>query len=143
MKAAEIRVTYRKKNHSTPTVISSNVAQEIFRNSWQKDLELRERFKVMYLDMGNNVLGIHETSAGTLSGCLVDVRHVLAIALKVNACSIILCHNHPSGNLNASHQDIQITEKVREAGKILDVGVLDHIILTSEGYTSMTDEGQM
>ena len=143
MKAAEIRVTYRKKTHNTPVVVSSNVAHEIFRNSWQKDMELRERFKVMYLDMGNNVLGIHETSAGTLSGCLVDVRHVLAIALKVNACSIILCHNHPSGNLNASNPDLKLTAKIKEAGNLLDVTVIDHIILTAKGYTSLADEGQM
>jgi len=82
-------------------------------------------------------------SVGGLTGTIVDVRNILQTALKANACSVILAHNHPSGNPNPSDADIQITRRVNEAAKIMDIQVLDHLILLTEGYYSFADEGRM
>jgi len=82
-------------------------------------------------------------SVGGLTGTIVDVRNILQTALKANACSVILAHNHPSGNQNPSDADIQITRRVNEAAKIMDIQVLDHLILLTEGYYSFADEGRM
>jgi len=82
-------------------------------------------------------------SVGGLTGTIVDVRNILQTALKANACSVILAHNHPSGNPNPSEADIQITRRVNEAAKIMDIQVLDHLILLTEGYYSFADEGRM
>jgi len=77
---------------------------------------------------------------GGTSGTIVDPKVVFIAALKMNASHIILVHNHPSGNLKPSHADLELTRKLREAGKYLDLEVIDHIILTKEGYRSFADE---
>ena len=72
---------------------------------------------------------------------MVDIRIVLGIALKCCACGIILAHNHPSGEINPSRQDEEITKRLREAGKLMEINVLDHLIITSENYYSFADQG--
>ena len=74
---------------------------------------------------------------------MVDVRVIFQVALKANASSVMIAHNHPSGNLQASDADRRITQQVKEAGKILDIPLLDHIILTQENYLSLADEGYL
>ena len=87
-------------------------------------------------------MGIHKISEGGLSGDLIDVRCIFQVALKVNACSVIVAHNHPSGNEAASDQDKTITRKIKEAGLTLDIPLLDHLImLPGDGYMSFADEG--
>ena len=76
-----------------------------------------------------------------IAGTIVDVRLIFAAAIKANAVGLILAHNHPSGNLKPSYIDIQLTKRVKEAGQLLDIQLLDHLILTSDGYLSMADEG--
>ncbi|MEI7523950.1 MAG: JAB domain-containing protein [Mariniphaga sp.] len=76
-----------------------------------------------------------------MTGIVVDVRVIFQVAIKANTTSIMLAHNHPSGNLQPSEADKRITEQVKEAGKLLDIPLLDHIILTSESYFSLADEG--
>ncbi|HEX5000915.1 MAG TPA: JAB domain-containing protein [Bacteroidia bacterium] len=82
-------------------------------------------------------------SIGGTTGTVVDPKLVFSVALKCNAHGIILCHNHPSGNLNPSEADIRLTEKLKSAGFLLEIIVLDHIILTSESYISFVDKGLM
>ena len=82
-------------------------------------------------------------SSGGITGTLVDVRIVFKKALEKGATAVILCHNHPSGALKPSNSDIQLTEKLRDAGKILDIRVLDHLIVTESGYFSFADEGKL
>jgi len=89
------------------------------------------------------VLGITSISEGGLSGTVVDVRLILATALKAGASSMILCHNHPSGNLKPSEADYKITQKIKDAGETMDIQVLDHLIITGEAYFSFSDEGVM
>ena len=95
----------------------------------------------MLLNRANRVLGIIEISTGGISGTVADPKLVFTAALKSAASSIVLAHNHPSGNLSPSQADINLTRKLKSAGESLDIAVVDHIILTSESYFSFADEG--
>lgn len=100
-----------------------------------------EEFWVLYLNNSNKILFKSQLSKGGMTGTVVDVRMVFKTALEQNATSIILSHNHPSGKLAPSDADIQITKKIKNAGKELDIPVLDHIIISERGYYSFADEG--
>lgn len=95
----------------------------------------------MYLNRANRVIGIHRHSTGGVAGTVVDTKQILAVALKSNASSLILCHNHPSLNLQPSQADLEITRKIKQAAQTMDLSLLDHLIITSEGYYSFADEG--
>jgi len=96
---------------------------------------------VLCLNRANRILGWAKVSQGGLTGTVADPKLIYQIALKSNASSIIIAFNHPSGNLNPSESDIQLTRKLKEAGLMLDLPVLDHLIISSEGYYSFADEG--
>lgn len=100
-----------------------------------------EEFWVIYLNNSNKVIRNEQLSKGSITGTLVDVRLVYKVALEVFATSIVLCHNHPSGKLAPSTADRQLTRKLKDAGECLDVKVLDHLIITQQGYYSFADEG--
>jgi len=100
-----------------------------------------EEFWVLYLNNSNKVIYKSQISKGGITGTVVDTRIVFKLALEHNATSIILIHNHPSGKLEASEPDKLVTRKLKEAGKNLDIAVLDHIIITENGYLSFMDEG--
>jgi len=100
-----------------------------------------EEFWVLYLNNSNKVIHKCQLSKGGLTGTVVDVRLIFKTAFEYNAISIILTHNHPSGKLLASDADIQITKKIKEASKHLEINVLDHIIVTEKGFYSFNDEG--
>lgn len=87
------------------------------------------------------MLGIYEVSSGGITGTVADPKLIFVAALKASACGIIISHNHPSGNLKPSRPDEDLTAKIKQAGKFLDIQVLDHVIVTSEGYYSFADEG--
>lgn len=100
-----------------------------------------EEFWVLFLNNSNKILFKTQLSKGGMTGTMVDVRIVFKIAFEQNATAIILVHNHPSGKLQASEADIQITKKIKTAGQQLDIPVLDHVIVTETGYYSFADEG--
>lgn len=100
-----------------------------------------EEFWVLYLNNSNKVLQKNQLSKGGITGTLVDVRLVLKTALEVGAVGIILAHNHPSGTLQPSQADRQITQKLKNAGESLDIKILDHLIITENAYLSFADEG--
>ncbi len=100
-----------------------------------------EEFWVLLLNRNNLVIDKIMISSGGLSGTVIDVRIILKMALEKLACSIILCHNHPSGNLIPSQADKDITKKIKEAGKHMDIPVLDHLIIGNDAYFSFADEG--
>jgi len=102
-----------------------------------------EVFAVIFLNMANKVKHFEVLSKGGLSHTIVDPRIVFQKALEVKATSMILCHNHPSGNLKPSRADEEITAKLKSAGILLDIKVLDHLIVSDEGYFSFADEGMM
>lgn len=100
-----------------------------------------EEFVVVFLDKANKVLSFQKLSRGGISGTVVDSRLIFRKALEERACSIILSHNHPSGNLNPSNADVELTRKLKQAGSLMDINVLDHLIVSNEGYYSFADEG--
>ncbi|MBP6588098.1 MAG: DNA repair protein RadC [Flavobacterium sp.] len=99
-----------------------------------------EEFWVLYLNNGNKVLSKSQQGKGGITGTIIDVRLVFKAALELGATALVLCHNHPSGNLKPSEADKQITKKLKEAGKHLDIQVLDHVIVGENGYYSFADE---
>lgn len=140
----EIKVSYTSGNRNKVKITNSKDSYELLLSCWsQKTIELQEEFKVLLLNRNHQVLGIYPLSKGGVSGAVVDAKLVFSVALKCNASSIIIAHNHPSGNLKPSDADIRLTQKLKEAGNYLDVKVLDHIILSIEGYYSFVDESQM
>ena len=100
-----------------------------------------EEFWVLYLNNSNKVIYKAQLSKGGMTGTIVDIRLIFKVAFEQNATSIILTHNHPSGKLEASDADKEITKKLKLAGEQLDIRVLDHIIVTENGYLSFQDEG--
>lgn len=102
-----------------------------------------EEFWVLMLNRGNQVLKRVQVSLGGVSGTIVDAKIIFKKALEIPASAIILCHNHPSGNLRPSGADIEITKKVKEGGALIDINVLDHLIVSERGYFSFADEGML
>ncbi|HUW05392.1 MAG TPA: DNA repair protein RadC [Williamwhitmania sp.] len=100
-----------------------------------------EEFWVLLLNRANKIIGRERTSMGGVSGTVVDLKLILKRGLEVLASSIILCHNHPSGNNKPSDHDKQITQKVKQACELLDISLLDHIIVAGSTYFSFADEG--
>jgi DNA repair protein RadC len=140
---AEIELIYKTNVQAShrPKIASSKDAYNVLIQNWNPDrLEFIEEFKILLLNNASRVLGIFEVSKGGISGASADVRIVFAAALKANATGIILAHNHPSGQLVPSDADKYITENMRKAGDLLNIRVLDHLIVTAEGFCSFSDE---
>ena len=100
-----------------------------------------EEFWVLLLNRANRVISRYKVSQGGVSGTVIDVRLIMKTGIEKLASAIVLCHNHPSGNLQPSVADEQITQKLKEAGKLMDIPILDHIIVTDNAYFSFADEG--
>ena len=124
---------------------SSKDAADYLRTMFNDDtMEVSESVVVVYMNRSNNSIGWFKVSQGGISGTVIDVRLVLVTALKCLASGMIICHNHPSGNTSPSDSDVKITQKLKEAGSLMDVQLLDHLILTPDGgYFSFADEGKL
>lgn len=144
-RVSEIEISYSPavKSSERITITGSADAEKVFRRIWGQPIELRECFYALFLNRANKVLGYFLVSVGGITGTVVDPRCVYQAALKASATGILLCHNHPSGNPQPSDADLQITRKLKDAGQILEINLLDHLILMPEGYTSMADEGML
>jgi DNA repair protein RadC len=143
-KISEIEIIYRPQKYSLEKVTNSQKAETMFRDFWNTDtIEYYEEFKVMYLNKRQEVLGIYTHTRGGLVGAICDIRMIFQAALKANAHSIIVAHNHPSGNLEPSEADRDITRKIKEAGKVLEIPMTDHLILTQYSYLSFADNGYL
>ena len=143
-KVAEISVSYRPAIAAKPTIVSALDAYVLFKQFFNENtIGLQESFMVMYINRANRVLGIYPMSIGGITGTVADIRLILSIALTTASTSILLCHNHPSGNLKPSKSDIDLTSRIKEGAKILDIKLLDHLIISPvDGeYTSFADEG--
>ncbi|WP_430613145.1 JAB domain-containing protein [Flavobacterium sp. JP2137] len=144
--ASEVELIYKSKVKASqrPQISSSDKAYQIALKAWDNNkIELLEQFKVLILSNSNKVLGVLEVSSGGITATVVDIRIIFSALLKAHATAFILLHNHPSGNLTPSEADKQITRKIKEASKILDISLLDHLIITSEGYYSFADQGAL
>ena len=124
---------------------SSKDAADYLRTMFNDDtMEVSESVVVVFMNRCNNSIGWFKVSQGGISGTVIDVRLVLVTALKCLASGMIICHNHPSGNTSPSDADGKITQKLKEAGSLMDVQLLDHLILTPDGgYFSFADEGML
>lgn len=139
---SEIQVSYSANIIGKEKVSNSKDLFNVVHNQWNKDtIEMYEEVKILLLNRANNVLGIYALSKGGLSSSVVDIRIILSIALKALASSIILIHNHPSGNLKPSKSDLDITKKLKSACELLDIVLLDHLIVTKGDYFSFADDG--
>ncbi|WP_127139955.1 JAB domain-containing protein [Flagellimonas marinaquae] len=144
MELAEIMISYKPRKSSLVSLNNSQQIYELILGHWNKDtLELQEEMKVILLNRSNQLLGIYDLSKGGISGTFVDVKLLLSVALKCIASHIIVVHNHPSGNLKPSKADIDITNKLKKATRQVDLLLLDHLIVTKEGYYSFADHGQL
>lgn len=138
----EINVSYSTNSKMRQKISTSLTAYEVLQSSWSiATMELQEEFKVLLLNRANEVLGIYNLSKGGNSGTVVDLKLLFGVALKANASGIVISHNHPSGNLIPSQADKEITKRIKEASKILEIRFVDHIIISHLGYYSFIENG--
>lgn len=139
----EIKVSYKNPvSISASTKITKvSEAVEILRKIWDDNIDFCESLYLLCLNRSNRVLGWVKLSQGGLCNTIMDIRHIYAVALKTNACNILIAHNHPSGSTIPSENDKEITKLIKEAGRFLEVNLIDHIILTREAHYSFADEG--
>ncbi|HNS18806.1 MAG TPA: JAB domain-containing protein [Bacteroidales bacterium] len=139
----EIDINYRPavQLKEVPKISSSMDAVSYLRSVWGRRIEHVEEFLILCLNRANLVLGYARISRGGLHDTVADPKVIFQVALKANASSLILCHNHPSGNTEPSESDKALTKRLVEAGKVLEIQVLDYVILTWDSYFSFADEG--
>ncbi len=139
---AEVQISYssyvKAKNRMKET--SSKDAADAFR-IFRPAYEHIEFSYLLMLNRQNQILGYHQLSKGGITGAVVDIRMIFQVALKACATSLIPAHNHPSENLDTSDVNRKITRQIKEAGVILDIPLLDHLIMTIDSYLSMVDDG--
>jgi len=133
----KVEKTYFKKVKITQSSDAYNVIKQFYND----DIEIYESFFLLLLNRANNTTGYVKISQGGTIGTVVDVKLIAKYAVDSLSCAVILAHNHPSGNKQPSQNDRNMTKKVKEALKLFEIQVLDHIILTSESYFSFGDEG--
>lgn len=141
---AEIEIHYRSSINPLDKVFlgQSDQVNELLRETWDNNkITLLEQFKILLMDVSGHCFGISDIATGGKNNCIVDPRIIFSTALKSNASNIILAHNHPSGNLTPSDADIMITNRLVEAGKLLEITVFDHLIITDKNYYSFADNG--
>ncbi len=147
LQAAEVQLKYKSRipKSKRVQVKTSLDAFKVLWSFWNKDtIEHHEEFKALLLNNKNEVLGIAEISSGGITSTLIDARIVFQYALKAHATGLIVAHCHPSNNPTPSETDVEITKKLIQAGSVLNITVLDHIILCGDGsYYSLGDEGRM
>jgi DNA repair protein RadC len=125
-------------------VCSSSKAANLFRQFMDPDqLQYREMFYALFLNRNNEIVGLFKVSEGGISSTVVDPKVLLSQALLIGASGIIVCHNHPSGNIQPSQSDFNLTEKLKNAASYLDMSILDHVILTENNYYSFADMGKL
>jgi len=133
-----------KKNQTdfpNAKITTSSDANDFIRQFFFDDISIFESFFILMLNRANNTIGYAKISQGGISGTVIDIRIIAKYCVDALATSVILCHNHPSGNTTPSSNDIEITRKSVAALKLLDCTVIDHLILTENSFTSLADEG--
>jgi len=137
----EIDVVYKRPVMSSMAKVNNcEDVVKLFRDLISEEkIDLKEFFLVALLSQSNHVLGISKVSMGTTTKTIINIKEIFQLAVKTNSSAIILCHNHPSGNLNPSEADVEITRRIKEVCGLCDITLLDHIILAKEGFTSFID----
>lgn len=142
---SEVSLTYKSKIKASERIKITRAADsyKVFKSiaEFNANIEYKEMFYVMYLTKANKILSVAKLSEGGTSGTVVDIKILMQGAILQNSSAIIVSHNHLSGNVNPSNEDISVTKKIKEACKFFDIQLLDHIIITDESYYSFADEG--
>jgi len=140
--AAALELGRRRKLSEIPDVIQIKCSKDVA-NIFHPVLAdiTHEEFWILFLNRSNRVIARMKLSQGGISGTVTDVRIAMKKAIEYLASGIIVCHNHPSGNLSPSESDIKITQKIKEAGTLFDIQLLDHLIITDRDYYSFADNG--
>lgn len=140
---AAVEYTRRKaiRERTVRKVTKSADAAEAFRPHYiGRETEM---FSAMFLNRNNDIIAIREISSGGLTGCIADPRVIFKEALLMGASCLIVCHNHPSGNLKPSEADRALTKKLKQGAQLLDIALLDHVIITRTAHYSFADEGEL
>lgn len=137
----KLRITRGKKVRSAKITSAADIAEILKKFITAAKIQTQEYSFAMYLNNANNVLAVYQFGMGGFTATIMEKRLLMAAALKLGATAMILCHNHPSGNLTPSNADKIITKQISELANIHDIKVLDHVILTREGYYSFANEG--
>jgi DNA repair protein RadC len=124
-------------------ITDSATSADFIRQFYGDDMEIYESMFVLLLNRANRTVGYAKISQGGITGTVCDIKLVAKYAIDSLASSVILAHNHPSGTLRPSDADVMVTEKVKNALQLLDVTLLDHVILTADGYYSFADRGRI
>lgn len=141
---SDVKLIYypKMKGSDRPMIQKSGDAFNVFMEKWDlNNLHFIEEFKLMLLNRANRVLGIVAISSGGITGTVADPRVILRYAILAGATAIMLAHNHPSGNKTPSRADELITQKIKQAAQLIDIILMDHLIISPDGYYSMADEG--
>jgi DNA repair protein RadC len=140
--AAALELGRRRKLADAENVIQIRCSKDVadIFQPLLSDLQYEE-FWILFLNRSNKVINRMKLSQGGISGTVTDVRMVMKNAIESLASGIIVCHNHPSGNLNPSESDSKITQKIKDAGNLMDIQLLDHIIISEKDYYSFADNG--
>jgi DNA repair protein RadC len=140
----ELKVRYNKgKLFLGKVTRSEEVATFIRKIYGDGEIELQEAFVILYLNTANEIIGYYKHTKGAIAATIVDTRIVFSVALQCLATRIILSHNHPSGNIQPSEADLHLTNKLEQAGELLEIRVLDHVIITKNNYYSFADHGKI
>jgi len=142
----EVRLVYKTKVKASDRIQLNNSVEtyKFLMSTWDENkLELQEQFKVVLMNNKNRVLGLYELSTGGVASTSADPKLIFMASLKANASTIIVAHNHPSGDPQPSLVDKNLTKKIKEAGRLLDITVHDHMIVTRHFYYSFADRGLM
>ena len=143
-KVGEVKLSYKPKFKNQQKVTCSEDAYKYLLSTYKKGtICYKEYFKVLSLNQANQILGYTLISEGGLTETIADIRLIFQAALLTNSVALILVHNHPSGNLKPSPEDIRLTKQVREASNFMRIKILDHIILSDTEYYSFADEGML
>jgi DNA repair protein RadC len=144
---SEVETVYitKIKNSELKKITKSSECANIFRSipEYAENIDYCEYFYAMYLNRANAVLAVMKISMGSSTGSIVNIQKIIKSALDFNAKSVVISHNHPSGNLTASNEDINVTKKIKNALSFFEMNLLDHIILSSESYYSFVDNGEI
>lgn len=140
----KLHFKYNLKYSERPTLSSSKDTFEVLCKVWDySQIDYKESFKTILLNRANKVIGVCNISEGGTSATITDIKHILQSAILSNASAIMVAHNHPSGNTTPSEHDKRITQQIKQACKIVDIILMDHIIITSEAYYSFADNAEI
>jgi len=144
IKLPELKIKVKATKGDEFYIKNSDDVVKVLRSIFNADtIQWTEEFIAVCLNRAHKVIGYYKVGSGGFSGVVCDPKVIMTMALQTSASSIIVAHNHPSGNLKPSENDRKMTDKINGACKLLDINLLDHIILTTDGHYSFAEEGQL